>query len=116
MIRKLLIALLSITCVAGGAAGVAACSPERNSGTGGNGSGSPTHFVKPDTANDSYLEYELNEDGDGYIVKGIGSETGTVITIPDEYKDETLNEKALHKLQRRRISRLGAAICCKGHL
>lgn len=96
MIRKLLIAILSLTCVLGASFGVAACNTtEREvdpSATEGNGN---NHFSKPDPSLSSKLSFELNERGTGYICTGIGTETNKNITIPDSYLNEEINESEL---------------------
>lgn len=105
MIRKLLIALLSLTCVFGAAFGVAACnSPERktNSGSGlhdkdkdDGGSGDNDHYVDPDPTLESNLAFTLNEDKKGYTVTGMGAEQTTDLYIPDTFLNTALHETEL---------------------
>lgn len=91
MIRKMLTAILSLTCVLGAAAGIAACT--ERVGSGGN-KNTTTYFEKPDFAVVSDLDFELNEQKTAYTVTGIGREESTKITIPDDYNytDEVTKE------------------------
>lgn len=82
MNKKRLTALAAITCAFTCALWVAACDMGRG------------EQVNPDIQqNPNYsqtktdFEYELTEDGSGYLVTGMGDTTDTNITIPETYND-----------------------------
>lgn len=96
MVRKLLIALLSLTCVCSAAAGFAGCiTPERprdpSIDSPGNNEGNGPVYNNPDAEVKNDLQFELNEDKNGYIFTGINADKITTIQIPDEYKPANLD-------------------------
>ena len=93
MKRKLLVALLALSCIFCFAFGLAACANTGN----GNGSldylppnpppadGEPQYEGPGMKQPEVLLDYELNEDEKGYTVTGIGSATGSTLKIPSVY-------------------------------